>query len=237
MTHLEIIYQDEHYIFIDKPSGYHVHQPENPEWAEDPAKVCLQILRNQVGKYLYPLHRLDAATSGILGFGLSKEATKLFQKLQEDKLLEKRYFALVRGYLPTEGIINSPLKSDSSELLLEAETLFTKCSQFEIPEPVGKRFQTSRYSTAWIQITTGRYHQIRRHMKHIGHPLVGDTKHGDGRHNLYFREKLKLNGMFLRATHLNFTHPLTGNSVTLSLPWTNTWTELFNRFNLEVPDV
>jgi tRNA pseudouridine65 synthase len=199
-----ILYQDQNLIAINKPSGFHVHPPERNPDKVPKSKIVLQQLRNQIGQMLYPVHRLDVATSGVLLFALdSKTAGRICGEFQKNQV-EKTYWAVVRGHLPEEGKIELPLESDSSHELLSCLTEFRTLKKIELPHPVGKKYQTARYSWLEVRPKTGRFHQIRRHMNRISHPIIGDCDHGDSHHNRFFREQLKISGLCLAARELRF---------------------------------
>jgi len=224
---LPILYQDEHLVAIDKPSGLLVHRSMIDKRE---TRFALQLVRDQIGQYVYPVHRLDKPTSGVLVMALSPEiATKLTeqfaQKSSNSKQLTKKYIALVRGYTDAEGTIDYPLKEELDKMTdkkaqqdkpaQEAITHYKTLWQGEVPIAVG-RYPSARYSLLSLTPQTGRKHQLRRHMKHIFHPIVGDTTHGDGKHNDMFRERFALSRLLLVAKELTFEHPVSGEIITLS---------------------
>lgn len=210
MNKLPILYQDDNYIAIHKPSGLLVHRTRISE----DKRFVLQMLRNQIGQWVYPIHRLDRPTSGVLIFGLNSEAARLLAKEFEQRQVEKHYLAVVRGYTEESGVIDYPLQEETWTERQSAVTAYRKLAQVELPHPVG-RYQTARYSLLEIQPKTGRMHQIRKHMKHIFHPIVGDTTHGDGKHNQLFREQFDISRLLLVATELGFQHPYTSEQLTI----------------------
>lgn len=209
---LEIIYEDAWYVAINKPNGLLVHRTRI---AEEKKEFALQILRDQLGYRLHPLHRLDRGTSGVLLFGKTPEATapivKAFSSCQPDKT----YYAIVRGYAPESGTIDSPIRPDKDHLHKEAQeaiTHFTRLATVELPIPVG-RYSSARYSLVQIKPETGRMHQIRKHFAHLRHYIIGDKKHGDWRHNKMFLEQLDSPSLLLHAASLRFEHPFTGHMI------------------------
>lgn len=230
----EILFQDEHLVAIHKPSGFHVHPHENPDHRISRDRICLYVLRNQLRQYVYPIHRLDAGTSGVLLFAKSGEVAGLVSKqfqnnemnsqhdnevtgrLASDFTIRKTYHAVVRGYVLDEGVIDLPLESDSSDLMLSSQTKFKKLAQVELPFAVGKRHPTARYSLVEVSPLTGRFHQIRRHFNQIFHPILGDSTHGDSYHNRFFRQTLGIAGLCLRASSLQFRHPISHEILTLN---------------------
>lgn len=221
-----ILFHDNDLIAIDKPPGYHVHPPENPQWWAPKNRIVLQILRKQIGKYVYPVHRLDAPTGGVLVFALNKKAASLMceQFAAADEVV-KKYHAIVRGYTQDTGLIDLPLKSDSSDLMLNAQTTYRTIAKTEFNVAVGKRHSSARYSYLEVSPLTGRFHQIRRHLAAMSHPIIGDVQHGDSYHNRFFRRDLQLPGLMLRCQSMTFNHPLTNQSVAIQsqilLPWEN----------------
>jgi tRNA pseudouridine65 synthase len=200
----KILYQDENLVAINKPSGFHVHTPESRAEKVPRHKIILHQLRDQVGQKLHPLHRLDVATSGVLVFALNSETASDLGKKFQNQEIDKTYWAVVRGFVPDEGRIEKDLESDSSGLMVPAQTRFTTLQRMEIQEAVGLKHPTARYSWLKVSPETGRFHQIRRHMNRISHPVIGDAAHGDSRHNRYFREKLGVQGLCLRAMEMRF---------------------------------
>lgn len=198
----KILFKSEEFVVINKPSGFHVHAPEtNPEKVPV-SKIILQQLRNQLGQSLYPIHRLDVPTSGVLIFALSAADASELNVAFNSAATKKKYWAIVRGYTPESGIIEIDLKSDSSGEFVKAKTKYKLLYQIEIPKQVGLKHSTSRYSWLEIELETGRFHQIRRHMNRISHPVIGDSDHGDSRHNRFFREELKIPGLCLHCVQL-----------------------------------
>ncbi|MEZ0392626.1 MAG: pseudouridine synthase [Pseudobdellovibrionaceae bacterium] len=213
MNQFSILYQDDHIIAIDKPSGFHVHPPESKPEKVPRHKIVLHQLRDQIGQKIYPLHRLDAATSGVLLFALNSEVASFYGKLFQSRGIEKTYWAVVRGFVPDEGEISLELELDSTGELVPAKTLFRTLRRMELDEVVGNRNLKARYS--WLEVSpqTGRFHQIRRHMNRISHPVVGDSTHGDSKHNQFFREKLEISGLCLRAVQVRLPMPSRADEV------------------------
>lgn len=181
---LDIIYQDVDLVAINKPSGLLVHR--SPIDKRE-TRFAVQELRNQLGQHVYPLHRLDKPTSGVLVFALSSEAASFYSVQFREHQIHKTYLALVRGYGPELMTIDHALRDEADEYAGissggDAKDALThvKCLQkFEIPLTVD-RYPTTRLSLMQCEPVSGRKHQIRRHLKHIGHPIVGDTRHGKG---------------------------------------------------------
>lgn len=225
-NNLEIIFRDIHYIAIHKPPGIHVH----PTYLSRGEESCMKILRDQIGQWVYPVHRLDRAASGILLFSLSSEAAgKMIQQFGERKV-EKRYLAVVRGYLPEEEKIDYPLREEPHKEPAEAITEYRRLAMMELPYSLGK-FPTVRYSLAEVFPRTGRKNQIRKHFAHISHPIIGDVRYGDGKHNRLFREKFAIHRLLLLAVSLSFQHPYTGEPTILRAEIPEDVEELFGKMN------
>lgn len=227
---MKLIYQDEYFIAINKPSGFHVHPHENAQHRVSRDKICLYQVRKMMKQHVYPVHRLDAGTSGVLLFALSSPAAGKLCKLFTDRETEKTYQAVVRGYTPESGVIELPLALDSTGEMVEAKTSYQRLGIVEFPIAVGKKFPTARYS--WIEVKphTGRYHQIRRHFNRISHPLLGDAVHGDSKHNQFFRNHLGIKGLCLKALRLEFLHPWSGEKIAISAPPCDKWKQIEELF-------
>jgi tRNA pseudouridine65 synthase len=208
---LEIVYQDEHLIAINKPHGLLVHRSKI---ANDATEFALQILRNQIGKHVSPVHRLDRKTSGLLLFAFEKEVEIAMHKQFQEGLVEKKYLAVLRGYAPEQVTIDYPLAKENGTMQ-DAVTTFKTLQQAEIDVAFGKH-PTSRYSLVEAAPTTGRMHQLRRHFAHIFHPIIGDRKHGCNKQNKFFKEQFEMTTMLLHASELSFVHPVTGDTLKLT---------------------
>jgi tRNA pseudouridine65 synthase len=207
---LEIVYQDEYLIAINKPHGLLVHRSKI---ADDATEFALQMLRDQIGRHVNPAHRLDRKTGGVLLFAFDKETEIAMQKQFQESLVDKNYLAIVRGYAPAEMEIDYPLAKENGTLQ-EAQTSFITLQQSEIPLEIGKH-PTSRYSLVKANPKTGRMHQLRKHFAHIFHPIIGDRPHGCNKQNRYFKEHLQMNTMMLHALDLSFNHPVTEEKITI----------------------
>lgn len=207
---LEILYQDEYMVVVNKPNGLLVHRSSI---ANDAEEFALQILRDQIGKFVYPVHRLDRKTSGILVFGLDKATTRLLQEEFQKKETIKEYQAIVRGYFPTEIEVDYALTNDRGKVQA-AITTFRRLQMTEIDVPLGKH-STSRYSLIAAFPQTGRMHQIRKHCNHLRHPIIGDRPHGCNKQNRLFKERWNMTNMLLHAKTLNLCHPITKEKMIL----------------------
>ena len=210
---LTILFQDRDIVAINKPSALLVHRNRQ---ARDHV-FALQLLRDQLGQFVYPVHRLDRATSGVLLFAKSSEIASRLVKSFTDREVSKTYHAVVRGYTAEEGLIDYPLAESSEDTPKEARTRFRLLATSEIDEPIAPH-ATIRMSLVEAFPETGRMHQLRKHFKHISHPILGDTTYGKGPYNRFLRERYFLNRLLLHAASLTFPHPDTGESVTLNAP-------------------
>jgi len=184
---------------------------------------------------VHPVHRLDRGASGVLVFGLAPEATRRLAAAFAERRVRKEYLAVVRGVPPESGTIDHPLPPESGiGARLEARTSFVRLAEIELPYPVG-RYPVARYALVRAVPETGRMHQIRRHLAHLRHPIVGDVNHGDGKHNRLFRERLGVRRLLLHARGLELPHPGTGERVWIEAPLPGEMATLFHRFGWESP--
>lgn len=277
---LTILYRDEYMVAVDKPAGLFVHRSYMDK---DEIYFALQLVRDQVGQYVYPVHRLDRPTSGVLLFALTKDvATKLNEafankssqaglksdlraKLKSelaaesehqladqgtanierdnrsqvgcDLALVKTYYALVRGYLaiPTD-LIDHALKEKLDKLgdknvsrdkpAQSAQSYYQLKQQASLPIKVGK-FDSVRYSLVEVRPVTGRRHQIRRHLAHLRHPILGDINYGDNKQNPFFIEHFGFKRLMLHAQSLEFNHPISNERLKISAPFDMQWQQVF----------
>ena len=237
---LEIVYRDENLIAINKPAGMLVHR----SWLDKYETVfAMQTLRNQIGQHVFPLHRLDKPTSGILFFALSSEVAAQFSPLFSGREIKKTYHAIVRGWIEEGDTLDYPLKEQLDKIAdkkaskeveaKEAITEYTPLAKVELPYSTGK-FPTSRYCLMELKPQTGRKHQLRRHMAHLRHPIVGDTTHGDGKHNRLFKENLDSHRLLLHASGLSFTHPITNENIEIKAGVDETWQRLMAEFGWDI---
>ncbi|MCG8581104.1 MAG: pseudouridine synthase [Bacteroidales bacterium] len=201
---LEIIYQDQYMVAINKPHGLLVHRSSI---AADAEEFALQMVRDQIGKTVYPVHRLDRKTSGILVFALNSRVAAKLKTILEDTVTQKNYIAIVRGFFPDSIELDYALTNDRGKTQ-DAITQFKTIKRSELPIPFGK-FSTSRYSLIEAWPKTGRMHQIRKHLNHLRHPIIGDRPHGCNKQNRLFKERWNMTTMLLHARQLNLLHPVT----------------------------
>ncbi|MDQ8203385.1 pseudouridine synthase [Pelagicoccus sp. SDUM812003] len=218
---LPILYHDDRFVAIHKPSGLLVHRSSIDRRE---TRFAIQLLRDQIGQKVYPVHRIDRPTSGILIFGLDEEACVALSQAFQERKVEKSYLAVTRGYTPEKGVIDSPLrkfrdvdgmvKSDETQ---EASTRYTRLATAELPYPTD-RYATTRLSLVALHPETGRRHQLRRHLAHLRYPIIGDTRHGCNKTNTIAREHIGIHRLLLAATELSFLHPFSQQAIHISCP-------------------
>lgn len=237
---LEIVYRDDDLIAINKPAGMLVHR----SWLDKHETVfAMQTLRDQIGQHVFPLHRLDRPTSGILFFALSSAVAAQFSPLFASREIKKTYHAIVRGWIEEGDILDYPLKEQLDKIAdkkaskdveaKEAITEYKPLANVELPYSTGK-FPTSRYCLMELKPHTGRKHQLRRHMAHLRHPIVGDTTHGDSKHNRLFQNNLDSHRLLLHASELSFIHPSTNKHVVIKASVGEKWNKLMADFGWEI---
>jgi tRNA pseudouridine65 synthase len=206
----EILYRDENIVAVNKPYGYFVHRSKLDFQAD---LLILPILRDQIGQKIYPVHRLDRKTTGVLMFALNPYTQIYLNDLFAKGSIHKEYLAIVRGYTPEQGTIDYPLINDRG-IKQEALTNFETILKTEIPL---KSWQhpTSRYSLVLLRPKTGRQHQLRKHLAHIFHPIIGDRPHGCNKQNRFFLSHFDFSQMLLHASSISFTDQ-NGDTVEIS---------------------
>ena len=237
---LEIIYQDEYLVVINKPSGLLVHKSMIDKHE---IYFAMKILSEQIGQWVYPVHRLDKPTSGVLLFALDSHTAKLMSEQFSSHTIEKTYIAVARGYVDKAGIINHALSIKLDKIsdkdmredkeAQEALTAFKCLAQVELNAAVG-RYDKTRYSLVELKPKTGRKHQLRRHMKHINHHLLGDTKYGRGEHNKFIRERYEMNRLLLHAISLKIRHPYSQELLMFEARLDEVFTRMLKEFNWSI---
>ncbi len=232
MKTLPVLYQDEYLVVVNKPAGLLVHRSTIDRHENENA---LKLVRDQVGQWVYPIHRLDKSTSGVLVFALDQETARRMARSFIDETISKGYLAVVRGFTKETERIDHPLKELSDKMADQragkdkpakpSVTEYQRLASIELPHPVG-RYATARYSLIAAFPITGRSHQIRRHMKHIFHPILGDTTYGDGKQNDFFRSQYKCHRLLLHSYKIEFTHPYTCRLTCIRAPLDGTFTAL-----------
>ena len=250
---LDILLQDEHLIAIDKPAGLLVHR--SPIDRHE-TRFAVQLLRDQVGRRVQPVHRLDKGTSGALLFAFDADTTRELSGQFERGEVGKTYLAVVRGWPPLAGLIDHPLTREPDEADARpmsdtrsifdprqpaharassdgspqpATTRFRRLATIELPHAVD-RYPKTRYALLALTPLTGRRHQLRRHLKHIAHPIIGDATHGKGRHNRFFQQHLDCHRLLLACVGLRFRHPATGRDTAISAPPGEAFSRLMHTF-------
>lgn len=218
---LEVIYADDHLAAINKPPGLLTHRSAI---ARQESRYALQLLRDQLGQRVFPVHRLDKPTSGVLLFALNRDCARHLTEQFAAGRMAKHYLAVVRGYCPEQGVIDHPLKEQLDKMTdrraradkppQEARTTFQRLATVELAVQVD-RYPQTRYSLVHLQPESGRKHQLRRHLKHIGHPIIGDSTHGKGIHNRYFARELNCSRLLLACVGLRLHHPVTSEALSL----------------------
>jgi tRNA pseudouridine65 synthase len=224
VTSLVIHYEDEDLIAVSKPAGMLVHRTRI---ASGEGPFLLQQVRDLTGRYLYPVHRLDRPTSGILLFATSPDSARALSESFRNNAVRKSYIAIIRGWPEEKGSIDSPLGRPSEDIpgkpaargnaQKDAFTEYMRLATVELPYAVFKH-PTSRYSLVRVHPLTGRRHQIRKHLRRISHPVIGDVEYGDGRHNRFFRNQFGIRRLLLHAESISLRHPATGEALTITSP-------------------
>ncbi|WP_067864800.1 pseudouridine synthase [Neptuniibacter marinus] len=237
MNNLNILFEDDDIIALNKPSGLLVH----PSWIAPRGTPNLASMLKEYfnGGSPYTIHRLDRPTSGVILFGKNKEIAQKMNLLFAERKVEKTYLCMVRGYTPEADLIDYALKEELDKIAdkhakkdkeaQEAVSEYRRLATVELDIPVG-RYEKSRYSLVEVKPKTGRKHQIRRHMKHIFHPIIGDTNHGDNKHNKSFRENFDLQRLMLMASNIKFEHPVTQQMMDIGAPVDQYTDQLFKKF-------
>ncbi|MCB9625947.1 MAG: pseudouridylate synthase [Sandaracinaceae bacterium] len=215
---IAVLYQDDDVVVVNKPSGLIVHRG----WAQDRV-VVMSLVRNQLGRDVYPAHRLDRGTSGALLFGLHPAALRTLNTEFESGGVEKRYLALVRGRPdPAEGLVDYAIPRTEDGERVPAQTLYRVVHQLE------------HYALVEARPLTGRLHQVRRHFKHLRHPIVLDREHGRGRFNARCQADCGIARMALHASEITFSHPVHATRLNITAPLPDDLLAPFRR--LAIPD-
>lgn len=215
---LRVLYQDESCAVVDKPSGMIVHRG----WADDEQDL-MRLTRDTLGRYVYPLHRLDRGASGAVLFALSEHAARTLNRQFAAGEIQKRYLALTRGHPPEQGVVDHAIPRAPGEERVPATTEYRRLGIFE------------RYALVLALPRTGRLHQIRRHLKHLSCPLIGDVRYGKGEHNRWFREHYAFERLALHAAALGFVHPVTGARTTVRAPIEGSFERCLEALALAIP--
>ncbi|MDA3909137.1 MAG: pseudouridine synthase [Sulfurimonas sp.] len=221
---------------INKPSGLLVHKSMIDRHE---IYFAMKMLRDQIGQWVYPIHRLDKPTSGVLLFTLDKHTAKLISEQFREKTTKKTYICVVRGYTEASGLIDHALKEKLDKIAdknaskdkeaQEAITEYERLDTVELDFAVG-RYDKTRYSLVKVKPQTGRKHQIRRHMKHISHHILGDTNYGRGEHNIFVRDQFDCHRLLLHALSLEFKHPYSGATLLIDAKLDETFSSILDSF-------
>jgi len=218
---LPILYRDDWLVVVDKPAGLLVHR--SPVDARE-TRFAVQMLRDQLGRYVYPVHRLDKGTSGALAFALDPATARDLSEAFADTAVGKCYLALVRGWPDERGEIDHALRPVEDDVLpatgrppQSARTEYERLETFEIPHRVD-RYPSSRYALLRLRPQTGRRHQLRRHLAHLSHPIVGDSTYGKGAHNRLFARLYDVRRLMLACVRLELPHPVTQQRLHVDAP-------------------
>lgn len=230
---LDILYQDDALIAVNKPAGLAVHRSKMVGNAD---QFLIDLLREQVGGTTYLAHRLDRATSGVLLVARSSEIAAVLGEQFMGRDVHKQYLAVVRGWPePDEGVIDYPLPgSRDSGPRREAQTAYQRVATVEVPIALG-RYPQQRYALVLAEPRTGRFRQIRKHMAHLRHPIIGDCQHGRSDHNRLFKQYFSCHRMLLHAWRLRFAHPVTGTPMQVEAPLDAAYAALLARFGWSLP--
>lgn len=218
---LPLLYLDDWLVAVNKPAGLLVHRSPVDRHER---RFALQLLRDQLGGRVYPVHRLDKPTSGALVFARDPAVARSLALQFEDRLVDKRYVAVVRGWPDEQGLIDYPLDTVRDDRVVTATTAakpaltrFRRLATAELPRRVD-RYPTSRYALLELSPQTGRRHQLRRHLAHISHPIIGDTTYGKSGHNRLFAELFGSRRLLLACTRLAIQHPVTASLLAIEAP-------------------
>jgi len=219
-TLVPILFEDDQFVAVAKPVGMFVHRSEADRSATE---FVLQNVRDRLGHFVYPVHRLDRPTSGVLLLAKNPETATLLGNMFAERQIRKTYLALVRGHTDDSGDIDCPLApskangwqtGNRSTTPQEARTAYRTLERFDVPFKSGPH-TTSRCSLIEAHPHTGRFHQIRRHLVRIAHPIIGDVEHGDTKLNRRYREHAGATHLMLVAVRLEFVHPVTRSPVVI----------------------
>jgi len=234
---LPVLYRDDHLVAVHKPAGLLVHRTVLDRHE---TRFAVQIVRDQIGQHVHPAHRLDRGTSGVLLFALDRDIARALSAQFEAQRVDKHYLAVVRGYPPEAGCIDHALSRQFDDHEFRAQnasasadaqaaiTHYRRLATVELPYCVD-RYPSSRYALLELKPETGRRHQIRRHLKHLSHPIIGDATYGKGRHNRLFQELFGCHRLLLACLDMTIVHPVSGESLTFTAPLARDFYALIER--------
>ena len=225
---IDVIFEDDYCIIVNKPNNVLIHNSYYARNIKD--ATLLHILKAQLNLELFPVHRLDRKTSGVLVLAKQKENVAVFQELFNANSIKKTYLGIVRGFVEKELRISSPVKNPDTKVYKDAETICKPLQKIELDIAVHP-YKVSRYSLVELTPQTGRMHQLRIHMNKISHPIVGDYKYGDRFHNRMFETEFNCENLFLHANSIQFAHPILKNLISINASLPNDWIIIFKKFN------
>lgn len=237
---IPILHLDERIVVVSKPAGLLVHRSTLDRHE---TRFLVQSLRDQLGRAVTPVHRLDRPTSGAMVLAFDGHALATLSDAFERGLVQKQYVAIVRGEIPLGGFVDHPLwrlRDDpgdlpgTPEVRDAAQTRYRRLATAELPYRID-RYPTTRYSLVALQPLTGRRHQLRRHLKHLSHPIIGDTTYGKSSHNRFFEERFGNHRLLLSATRLCFPHPADGRSMEVEAPLPADFKNVVDALGWETP--
>ncbi|MCH8180122.1 MAG: pseudouridine synthase [Proteobacteria bacterium] len=211
---LSVLWREGDWLAVHKPAGWLVHRT-GLDAGE--TRFVVQTLRDQLGRHVHPVHRLDKGTSGVLLMALSPAAARELSLQFEQRQVHKRYLAMVRGWPPASCSVDHALRPDDAPPDAPPQSALThlrRLATWELPVPVD-RYPSTRVALVEACPETGRRHQIRRHLKHLAHPIIGDATHGKGAHNRGWAERLGLQRLWLHAAELRLRHPVDGRELSV----------------------
>lgn len=238
---LAILYQDSHLVAVHKPAGMLVHRTSIDRHE---TRIAMPLLRDQIGQHVYPAHRLDKPTSGILLFSLDPDTASRVGEAFAEHRVRKDYLAIVRGWPPLGGIIDYPLhprdpnsksRKRRNRQAEPAMTLYHRLDTTTVPVSVDGRYLHTRYALVRLRPVTGRRHQLRRHLKTRSHPIIGDANYGKGIHNRFFAETYGVHRLLLCAVRLALPHPVTGEPLVIETQPDADFRHVMDSINLEHP--
>lgn len=225
---LEILFEDDYCVIVNKPNNVLTHYSYYSRNIK--TDILVDLLKEHFGYELYPVHRLDRKTSGVILVAKDKKYIPKFQELFNSQNIQKKYISIVRGFVEEKITIDSPVKNPDTKVYKEALTICEPINSKELDIAV-QPYNSSRYSLVNLTPKTGRMHQLRIHMNKISHPIVGDYKYGDRFHNRNFEDNFNCNNMFLHAYLLGFKHPFTSEELKIKAPLPKNWIYVFSKFN------
>ena len=228
---IEVLFEDNYCVIVNKPNNVLIHNSYYARNIKD--ATLLKLLKDQLNLELFPVHRLDRKTSGVLVLTKQKEYVAVFQELFNSNTIKKSYLGIVRGFVEVELNITTPVKNPDTKVYKDAATICVPLQKIQLNIAVHP-YEFSRYSLVKLLPETGRMHQLRIHMNKISHPIVGDYKYGDRFHNRMFENEFNCNNLFLHANSIEFLHPISKNEINVNAPLPADWNKVFKNFNWKV---